>query len=59
MDKGITREQVARVARMYKNNLEAGRALDIAPRSFARLCTRHGIETPYMRQRRLRQLCVH
>ena len=54
MDKGITREQVERVARIYKSNHDASRALDIEPRSFARLCRRHGIETPYARKRRQR-----
>lgn len=55
MDKGITRDQVERVARIYASNQEAGRALGIAPRSFARLCRRHGIETPYGRRRRRRE----
>jgi len=55
MDKGITKEHVERVARIYKTNKDAGRALGINARSFARLCRRHGIETPYARRQRLRQ----
>ena len=52
MDKGITREQVERVARMYRTNEDASRALGIAMRSFGRLCRKYGIETPYVRKRR-------
>ena len=52
MDKGITREQVERVARIYNSNKGAGQALGIKMRSFSRLCRRYGIETPYMRRRR-------
>jgi len=52
MDKGITREQIERVARIYKTNQDASQALGIAMRSFGRLCRRYGIETPYVRKRR-------
>jgi hypothetical protein len=52
MDKGITREQVERVARIYKSNEGAGQALGINMRSFSRLCRRYDIETPYARRRR-------
>ena len=52
MDKGITRDQIERVARIYKSNQDAGRALGINMRSFSRLCRRYGIETPYVRRRR-------
>lgn len=55
MDKGITREQVERVARIYKSNKDAGRALGIEMRSFSRLCRQYGIETPYARRRRRRE----
>jgi hypothetical protein len=55
MDKGITRDQVERVARIYKSNQDAGRALGIDPRSFGRLCRRYGIETPYVRRQRRRE----
>ncbi len=51
----VTREQLERVARMYKSNKEASQALGIAPGSFSRACRRHGIETPYVRQLRRRQ----
>ncbi len=52
MDKGITRERVERVARIYATNQDAGKALGIAMRSFGRLCRKWGIETPYARRRR-------
>jgi hypothetical protein len=52
MDKHISREQVERVARLYKSNQDASQALGIAMRSFSRLCRRHGIETPWARRRR-------
>ena len=49
--KPIAREELERVARMYKSNKEASQALGIHPGSFARLCRRHGIPTPYVRLR--------
>lgn len=52
--RGIERERVERVARMYSSNEAAGQALGIVSRSFSRLCRQYGIETPYARQRRLR-----
>ncbi len=52
MQKGITREQVERVARIYKTNQDAGQALGITMRSFGRLCRKYGVETPYGRRRR-------
>ena len=52
MQKGITREQIERVARIYKHNQDAGQALGITMRSFARLCRKYEIETPYDRKRR-------
>ncbi|MEW6756414.1 MAG: hypothetical protein AB1505_36390 [Candidatus Latescibacterota bacterium] len=48
-------DQVARVARLYGSNQEASRALGVTMRAFGRICRRHGIETPYARQRRHRQ----
>lgn len=45
-----SRESVERVARMYKSNQDASRALGITMRSFARLCCEYEIETPYMRK---------
>jgi len=44
MDKGITREQIERVARIYASNEDASRALGIAMRSFGRLCRQYGID---------------
>ena len=52
MDKGITRDQIERVARIYKTNEDASQALGIAMRSFGRLCRKYGVETPYVRRRR-------
>jgi hypothetical protein len=57
MDKGITREQVERVARIYKTNQDASQALGIAMRSFGRLCRKFGVETPYVKRRRRLQEC--
>lgn len=51
MDKGITRNEVDRVARVYRYNQDAARALDIDLRSFGRLCRKFGIQTPYVRRR--------
>ena len=53
-NRGIAREQVERVARIYHSNEDAGRALGIVDRSFSRLCRQYGIETPYTRRRRQR-----
>ena len=52
MDKGITREQIERVARIYKTNQDASQALGIAMRSFSRLCRKYGIDTPYVKKRK-------
>ena len=48
----IGRDRVERVARVYATNAEAAQALGVEPRSFSRMCRRHGIETPYARRRR-------
>ena len=50
MQKGITKEQVERVARIYKHNQDASQALGITMRSFGRLCRKYGIEAPYSRR---------
>ena len=47
----IDRRRIERVARIYGSNKAAGAALGITPSSFARLCRRYGIETPYARKR--------
>lgn len=52
---GIPRDWVERAARVYKSNSEASQALGIATGSFARLCRKYGIETPYARQEKERQ----
>jgi hypothetical protein len=51
MSKAISRERVERVARMYKSNIAASKALGITPSSFGNLCRKWGIETPYARKR--------
>jgi hypothetical protein len=38
---------------MYKTNKDAGAALGMSMRGFARACRRYGIETPYARRRKL------
>ncbi len=50
---GITLGKLRRVARLYNQNFDAAAALGIQPRSFGRLCKEHGIETPWVRKRRL------
>ena len=55
MSKGIERQQIERVARIYHSNEDAGRALGITMRSFSRLCRQYQIETPHARRRRRRQ----
>ena len=47
------RQRIARAARIYASNRDAGMALGIAPGSFGRLCRRYGIETPQARRKRL------
>ena len=51
----ITVEQLERVARVYRTNVEAAAALGIARGSFGRVCRRHGIEPPYVRRQRERR----
>ena len=48
-------DQLERVARVYKSNTDASRALGITQQAFSRLCRQHGIETPYKRQLRGRR----
>ena len=40
------------VARIYKSNADASRALGITTQAFGRLCRQHGIETPHARRQR-------
>lgn len=55
MPRGFTKDQIERVARIYKSGCDASRALGITMRSFSRLCRKYEIETPWMRKRRFRQ----
>ena len=43
-------DQVERVARIYRSNADASRALGITTQAFGRLCRQHGIETPHSRR---------
>ena len=43
-------QQIERAARLYKSNQDASQALGLSVRYFARLCKKHGIETPYERR---------
>ena len=52
---GVTAEVLARAARVYKTNKDAGAALGMSMRGFARACRRHGIETPFSRRRKERE----
>ena len=54
VNKGFSREQIERVARMYKCNQDASRALGITIRSFSRLCRKYEIESPFARRQRQR-----
>lgn len=47
----FSREQIERVARLYTTNKEASAALGVCPHTFARLCRRYGITSPWERQR--------
>ena len=51
----VDRERIARAARIYASNRDAGAALGIAAGSFGRLARRYGIETPQARRKRERQ----
>jgi len=52
MNRGISREQIERVARIYKSNQDASLALGITIRSFSRLCRKYEVESPYDRKMR-------
>ena len=52
----VSPESLARVARLYRTNKEAGAALGLTMRGFSRACRRHAIETPAARRDRERQL---
>lgn len=55
---GIPTEVLARAARVYKTNKEAGAALGMSMRGFARACRRNGIETPWARRQKCRVAAV-
>ena len=57
MNRGFTKEMIVRVARMYKSNQDASKALGITLRSFGRLCRRFEVETPYAKRRRVVHEC--
>jgi hypothetical protein len=48
----VDQNRVARAARLYASNKEAGQALGIAAGSFGRLCRQYGIPTPQARRQR-------
>jgi len=48
----VSPESLARVARLYRTNKEAGAALGLTMRGFSRARRRHGIETPAARRDR-------
>jgi transposase-like protein len=50
--KGIDRQRVERVARLYASSKDASQALGILLGSFGRICRRYGIESPHARRRR-------
>jgi hypothetical protein len=46
----ISKQALERVARIYKSNKEAGQAIGMHPRSFARLCRQHDLNGDRMRR---------
>ncbi len=50
MNRGVEKETVERVARVYKSNQDASSALGITMRSFGRLCRKYDVETPYAKR---------
>ena len=50
--KHVSRSGVERVARMYRTNIGACRALGISERTFVDQCHQYGIETPSERRKR-------
>ena len=52
LSRGVTRDAIERVARVYRSNQDASAALGITLRSFSRLCRRFAVETPYAKRRR-------
>ena len=52
--KKVSREMVARAARMYRLNKDACKALEIGDQTFTDYCEQFGIETPIARRRRLK-----
>ena len=50
MNRGISRDQIERVARIYKSNQDASQALGITIRSFSRLCRKYEVESPYAKK---------
>jgi len=47
----VSKDQLERVCRMYKSNVDAGRAMGISSSSVGRLCKRMGVESPSARNR--------
>jgi len=50
--KHASQSDVERVARMYRTNIGASRALGIPERTFVGRCHQYGIETPSERRKR-------
>jgi len=50
--KYVSRSEIERVARVYRTNIGACRALGISDKRFVELCQQYGIETPSERRRR-------
>ena len=50
----VTRAELERVARLYRTNQHAYRALGIRDKAFHELCRMHKVETPAERKKRIR-----
>ena len=57
MNRGVPKDTIERVARIYKSNEDASNALGITMRSFGRLCRKYDVETPYAKRCRMLQEC--
>lgn len=51
----LSRERIARAARIYPSNKEAARAIGCDAGSFGRACRKFGIQTPQERKRSAHQ----
>ena len=51
----LTKDRIARAARIYTSDEYAAQAMELSASSFADLCRKYGIKTPNQRRKRNRQ----